>query len=175
MTDKNVEHLLESTDLSNRSKIRNSLRRDLLDRNPRQMPRQSGWLNALALGIMAIGVVAIGVLVLERGPNLSQGSPSQQSEATPTLPTEIPTATPFGPSVMALTPTIVPYMHTVQEGDTLFSIVQQYGWEDPSIIATVLQMNGLTSESEITVGMTLLIPPRIETAPFEPCPAGYDP
>lgn len=105
----------------------------------------------------------------------SLGIHADAPRITPANVAELPTATPANPSVMELQPTIVPFHHTVQAGETLLAIVQQYGWENGDIIPTVLQMNGLTSEDQITVGQTLMIPPRIETAPFEPCPAGYNP
>ncbi|MFN8595797.1 MAG: LysM peptidoglycan-binding domain-containing protein [Anaerolineae bacterium] len=68
-----------------------------------------------------------------------------------------PIPTPIAPStptVRAATPTRSPIVHTVQAGDTLFRIAQQYGVSVDDLAA----LNNLADPSQISIGQKLKIP-----------------
>ena len=74
-----------------------------------------------------------------------------------------PTATPVTPSA---TPTITntpgPYAHVIQQGETLFGIILEYGHDDPyTVMDEVMALNpGFTNPDRLpSPGTTLLIPP----------------
>jgi murein DD-endopeptidase MepM/ murein hydrolase activator NlpD len=59
----------------------------------------------------------------------------------------------------------LPQTHTVQAGETLFSIAQLYGLD----MQTLIELNGLTNPDELYVGQVLIIVPSTE-APIQPTP-----
>jgi hypothetical protein len=71
--------------------------------------------------------------------------PPEQANITPT---DAPTAT----------PTPGPYLHTVRAGESLFGIVGQYGYNDPSVIPLIVTANNLGSADNIREGQQLIIP-----------------
>lgn len=76
-------------------------------------------------------------------------------ESPPPLPDQInvtPTDLPLP------TPTEGPYRHTVQAGEFLWEIVQQYNYNDPSILPIVVTVNGLGSADNVREGQELIIP-----------------
>jgi LysM repeat protein len=78
---------------------------------------------------------------------------------TPGTPTD--TATP--------TPTPGPYEHVIQSGDTLYYIIQLYGYTTLDVVDDVVAMNGLSSADDLPgVGSVLLIPRQTAT----PTPEG---
>ncbi|MFN8373532.1 MAG: LysM domain-containing protein [Anaerolineae bacterium] len=77
------------------------------------------------------------------------------------IPTETPTAT----------PTLGPYEHVIQEGETLGYIVQLYGYRELSIYDEIVVLNGMTSPDNLPPpGTTLLIPRQTAT----PIPEGIE-
>jgi LysM repeat protein len=103
-------------------------------------------------------------------------SPTQTPTASPLPPTDTPTttATPLPPSPEPVSPTPAPTFttHTVQRGETLFRISQQYAITFESLVAA----NQPIDPNRIYVGQMLVIPsadgyvpPAIQT----PLPVGY--
>lgn len=83
-------------------------------------------------------------------------------------PTPADVTDPNAGDVVATEPTAVPSglpaTHTVQAGDTLFSIAQQYGVSQEEIAAA----NNITTSGVLTVGQTLVIPSPGTTQPDQP-------
>lgn len=80
------------------------------------------------------------------------------------------------------TPTLEPYSYTVKKGETLFAIIQFFGYKDLAVIPELVRINGMTSENQpLREGQTLLIPrqtptpgpsstPTVEGTPAGPTP-----
>lgn len=137
-------------------------------------------LAAAAAAVLGVGGVALATGVLD-GPavrdataNLGAGAsttPSATPSPTPTLrptptPAPSPTATPVPTAVPTPVPTAVvtpaptappppppQQTYTVQQGDTLGSIAQQFG----TTVAALQAANGIEDPNEIFVGQVLLI------------------
>ena len=91
----------------------------------------------------------VATLPPEGGPIVPETPPETASTATPVA--EVPAATP----VPAATATPAgEQIHTVQPGDTLFKISQQYGVP----VAEIMAANNLSNPNYITVGEQLIIP-----------------
>ncbi len=90
--------------------------------------------------------------------------------STPLPPT--PTATPTETPTITPTPTIEgPFIYTVQEGDTLFSISEQFNVP----VLSIMEANGLV-DGNIFIGQQLLIPdPNVDPPTATPIPAGLPP
>src|SRR5687768_411225 len=85
-------------------------------------------------------------------------SPTASPSLIPTsgVPTETPTQGP--------TPTLEPYAYTIQAEDTLYFIIQQFGYRDLAVIPEVLLLNGMASENDpLVAGQTLLVPRQTPT------------
>jgi LysM repeat protein len=120
------------------------------------------------LGVIAFVFVAAGFVLIYLWWN-SGTSTSVALFPTPTLSPTI-TSTPIPPtetltitvtSSITTTPTITlsptpnaPFPYTVQEGDTLSSIAEQFGVE----VLTIMMLNGMTNESILLVNQELIIP-----------------
>jgi len=81
--------------------------------------------------------------------------PPTNSPAPPSAPSETST---IGP-----TATIEPYTYQVEPGDTLFFIIQLFGYRDTAVVPEVLAMNGMANENDLIAGETLLIPRQTPT------------
>ncbi len=93
---------------------------------------------------------------IEEGPTTTLSSPSPYptpSQAGP--PTETPTQAP--------TATLAPYEYTVQPGDTLYYIIQLFGYRDTSVVPEIIVLNGMANENDLVAGQTLLIPRQTPT------------
>lgn len=121
---------------------------------------------AIMIGGVVVIVLAILALIFLRPGN----APIAEVTGTPTLP---PTASVEASPTLAgpptetlppsLTPTLAAYEYTIQSGDTLLFIIQQYGYRDLSIIPAVIALNGMSSENDLIAGETLLIPRQTPT------------
>ena len=80
------------------------------------------------------------------------GTPQPTSILMPTRPA---TATPPFTPTLAPTPTSSTRTHTVQSGETLAIIADNYG----VTVEAIVELNGLTNPNTIEVGQELLIPP----------------
>jgi len=97
--DHDIERLLGSTDLGQRSQIQQSLRKELLERMEHEPNKRSSWvLGAFGAGVMGLLLLIFMVLVLGNGGFTVAGSGGNQVEEED--PTESPTLPP--------SPTLVP-------------------------------------------------------------------
>jgi LysM repeat protein len=100
----------------------------------------------------------------EAGP--SEGAITATTPATPTPLPGPPTLTPT-PTII---PTLEPYAHTVQSGETGLYILTLYGYTSLDIIPEVLALNNLASLDNLTVGQVLLIPQQTPIPAPTPSP-----
>ncbi|MCL4264323.1 MAG: LysM peptidoglycan-binding domain-containing protein [Anaerolineae bacterium] len=136
----------------------------------------------LVVGIVLLflGLIVLGIIRQEMGMAVGQTavptlaatfSPALLSAPTTTIPaTFTPPATPESP-IPGAQPTAVPATHTIQVGETLFSIAQQYGLTLDVLAAA----NQISDPSLIQVGQVLNIPTTAETIASAPTPARSTP
>ncbi len=117
--------------------------------------------------VWTILLVGTALLLLLLGVVLLAVSRQPVPGATPPLPTATPTATAEALPTVTLPPpptiTPSPYLYTVEEGDTLFSIALAFGLTTDELIAA----NNLSNPDLLSVGQQLVIPGR-----FAPTPEG---
>ena len=102
-------------------------------------------------------------------------TPTQTITPSPTVPSPTPvppTETPTQTETPTITPTPTiegPFFYTVQEGDTLFGIAEQFGVD----VNRLLEVNELSFDSIIAPGQQILIPdPNEELPTATPLPEG---
>lgn len=107
---------------------------------------------------------------LPQTPSLSPTSPPTVGPIR--LASVTPSATPMPSTPTATpTPTAGPYPYTVQSGDTLFGIMERFGYTDPRVIPAILTLNpNIPSADNLPVGQEIFIPRRTAT----PTPVGYE-
>ena len=88
------------------------------------------------------------------------GGPADQ--ATP-IPTAAPTGTPVAEQVTATEGAEEFVEYTVKPGDWLFQIAESFGVDPQAIV----DLNGLTAESQVQAGLVLKIPPSSGAAPTQ--------
>lgn len=118
-------------------------------------------------GVVIIAGAVTGLILLLTGGTGEETAtgPTAAPTSSPTpspspIPTEgPPTVTPTASS----TPTLQPYEHVVQTGETLYFIIQLYGYRDTLIVPELLLLNGMASENDVYEGQTLLIPRQTPT------------
>ncbi|MEJ2511692.1 MAG: LysM peptidoglycan-binding domain-containing protein [Anaerolineales bacterium] len=121
----------------------------------------------LIMGGVAIVLVAVGILLIfmwVRGASFSFGpadtpTPTATFTNTPLPPSETPTETLVPTDTLVPTETLIPtpsepFSYTVQSGDSLISIAEQFNVE----YVWIMLLNGLTYESILYAGDQLLIP-----------------
>lgn len=138
--------------------------------------RQQIVLAGLILVILA--VLAGIILILTGGGGNGDDDPVVGAEESQT--TEAPTASPTSqattpaPPTLSPTPeataTLEPHQYTVQSGDTLYYILQLFGYRDLSVVPEVIELNNMSDENDLTAGETLLIPRQTPT----PAPTGTE-
>lgn len=153
-------------------------RKDVQDVISRYQKRQQGGGRMFALGAVALILIFAGSVLLYQwytnptGPLfafLATDTPTPTSTATltPTVPTPTPappTDTPFPTDTPTVTPTPTiegPFFYTVQEGDTLSGIAEQFGVD----VNRLMAVNELTFDSVIVPGQLILIPDPNEPLP----------
>lgn len=98
-------------------------------------------------------VVPTGATVISAGPTPTYEMPTlTPSPGLGATPTSLPTAQPS--PTLAVSPTPAPVQHTVQWGDTVYSLARQYG----TTVEAIAQANNLPPSYLIRVGQTLTIP-----------------
>ncbi len=129
------------------------------------------------VGGIAVALVVIGILLLalwltggiSTGSLFATDTPTPTETSTPTLTPTI-TTTPTPTETLAPTNTLEPtatetpagpFVYVVQEGDTCFSIAQQFEVD----LLYMIQLNNLTDACIIRVGDELLIPPPGSSTP----------
>jgi LysM repeat protein len=93
------------------------------------------------------------------------------ASATPTTPapTDTPEATPTITETAGPSPTATQHVYTVAEGDSLFTIAEQFG----SNVCLMMALNNIVDASALSVGQTLIIPVGDEELPTAtPLPTG---
>lgn len=128
----------------------------------------NGRHSALPIIIVVLLLIVLAVLAavlpnMEEGPSVATptGSPPPPTN-TPTMtlrPTRTDTATPTPTATNTFTP-LPPIIHVVVGGESVGIIAKQYGVTERS----VLEANGLESESIIQIGQELIIPRPTPTA-----------
>ena len=131
-------------------------------------------------GVIALGVIiALIVILVRAGRDTQEPAATEVAGTTPTAVTSTaaaPTASPSpsGPPTAtpppAPTPTLEPYQYTVQAEDTLFYIIQLFGYRDLNVVPEVIQLNGMANENDLKVDQVLLIPRQTPTEGPTPTP-----
>ena len=88
------------------------------------------------------------------------GGPAAQSTQ---IPTAAPTGTPVAEQVTATEGAQEFVEYTVKPGDWLFQIAESFGVDPQAIV----DLNGLSSESQVQAGLVLKIPPSSGVAPTQ--------
>jgi LysM repeat protein len=119
---------------------------------------------------IAAWMVAASLLLGGCGGSQTITTPTPTVSSTPTL-----TPSPSGPPTLTPTPpptaTLEPYTYTVQPGDTLYYVIQLFGYRDLAIVPEVLALNGMASENDpLRAGQVLLIPRQTPTPGPTPTP-----
>jgi hypothetical protein len=125
----------------------------------------------IGAGLLIVAAV-VGLILLLTG---SPGGAEPAAEATvvatgvPDTPTPTPSpppsSTPPPPETPtpAETPTLEPYSYQVQEGETLYYIIQLFGYRDLAVVPEILELNDMADENDLFAGETLLIPRQTPT------------
>jgi hypothetical protein len=122
----------------------------------------------IVTGAVLLLLAAIVGMILVLGGN-DGGPDSAEAEATPIVdtPTPSPFPSPAGPPTdtptPSPTPTLEPYEHLVQEGETLYYIIQLYGYRDLLVVPEVILLNDMVDENDVVAGDVLLIPRQTPT------------
>ena len=106
------------------------------------------------------------ILFLRSGGDQEKTADALPLSATPTFspsPTPSPSSPPTPTSTPVLTATLEPYQWIVQPGDTLYYIIQQFGYRDTGIVPEILRLNNMASENDLIAGQVLLIPRQTPT------------
>ncbi len=128
------------------------------------------------ISLVVIVAAIVGMILFLTGTggekvSTAASTPTGTARATPSLapsPSSPPTDTPSP----APTPTLEPYSYTVQAGDTMYAIIQLFGYRELSIVPEILALNGMADENDLLVGQVLLIPRQTPTPgpTFTPSP-----
>ena len=96
-------------------------------------------------------------------------TPSPSSTPTTPAPTNTPEDTPTVTVTSGPSPTATQHIYTVVEGDSLFTIAEQFG----SNVCLMMALNNIVDASSLSVGQTLIIPTGEEELPTAtPLPTG---
>lgn len=122
-------------------------------------------------GVVALGVIIALVVILLRSGQPGQKEPiapaaASPSGATPTV-APIVSPSPAGPPTVtpspAPTPTLEPYQHKIKAGETLFAIIQMYGYREISVVPEIIRLNNMANENDLKADQVLLIPRQTPT------------
>lgn len=119
-------------------------------------------------GVVALGVIItlIVVLVSSKGPKEPIAADATQPDGTATV-APTPSPTPSGPPTLTPspvpTPTLEPYQYKVNKGDTLFAIIQIFGYRDLGVVPEVIRLNNMANENDLKADQVLLIPRQTPT------------
>ena len=122
-------------------------------------------------GVVALGVIIALIVILVRAGKGPKDPVDMAAGTTPTAMTSTvgPTVSPSpsGPPTMtpspAPTPTIEPYQYKVQAGDTLFAIIQIFGYRDLNVVPEVIRLNNMANENDLKADQVLLVPRQTPT------------
>lgn len=120
-------------------------------------------------GVVALGVIIILVVVLVNSKDSREPlgaettlTPVETATLTPAL-SPSPSGPPTATSSPAPTPTLEPYQYKVQAGDTLFAIIQVFGYRDLGVVPEVIRLNNMANENDLKANQVLLIPRQTPT------------
>ncbi|HEY5574012.1 MAG TPA: LysM peptidoglycan-binding domain-containing protein [Anaerolineales bacterium] len=138
------------------------------------------FIGGIAIVLVAVGIVvlilwftnpdrlAFSFLATETATPTVTATATQTATATST-PTETPTITET-PTVTQTPTASAPFIYTVQEDDTLFSIAEQFGVD----LLVLMALNNMSNESVIRVGDELIVPnPDLPLPTETPLPEGF--
>jgi lysozyme len=142
--------------------------------------RRARMVPAILLAVAGLIVIVIVVLILAtaaNGPGLgllktetptASVTPTQSATPTTPAPTNTPEATATATVTSGPSPTPTQVIHTVVEGENLFSIAEIYR----ANVCLIMAVNNITDPSLLVVGQTLIIPPQdYEVPTATPIPA----
>lgn len=143
--------------------------------------RRARMFPAILAGIallIILGFVVLVVAIIPRARSLGIGvtdtpTATLTATVTPTATTPPPTntaeATPTVTNTAGPSPTATQHIYTVVEGDSLFTIAEQFG----SNVCLMMALNSIVDASALFVGQTLIIPVGDEELPTAtPLPTG---
>lgn len=143
--------------------------------------RRARMFPAILAGIallIILGFVVLVVAIIPRARSLGIGvtdtpTVTITATSTPTATTPAPTntaeATPTVTNTAGPSPTATQHIYTVVEGDSLFTIAEQFG----SNVCLMMALNSILDASALSVGQTLIIPVGDEELPTAtPLPTG---
>ncbi len=136
----------------------------------RQIRLSPSQLLYILLGIVLItGALITLILVNQNGdsePDIADITVVTEIANTdiPASPSPSVSPTPSATPTPEATATLQPYSHIVQEGETLYFIIQLYGYRTLAIVPEILLLNGMVDENDIQLGSTILIPRQTPTA-----------
>jgi len=132
------------------------------------MTRRDVILIIISLSII-VGVV-VGLIIFLTQPRGPKVITTEAAVTSPTVTliafasTPSPSQPPTVEATTGPTATLEPYAHTVKAGETLFAIIQFYGYRDLSVIPELLRINNMASENTpLQAGQTLYIPRQTPT------------
>lgn len=117
---------------------------------------------------LLILAVTVGLIVVfaggGRGKETVGEATSLPATSTPTpSPLPSPTWPPTDTFTPAPTATLEPYQYIVQPGDTLYYIIQLFGYRDLAVVPEVIALNGMADENDLQANQVLLIPRQTPT------------
>ena len=143
--------------------------------------RRARMFPAILAGIallIILGFVVLMVAIIPRARSLGIGVTDTPTvtltatvEPTATTPaaTDTPAATPTNTETSGPSPTPTQVIYTVADGDSLFTIAEQFG----SNVCLMMALNNIADASALSVGQTLIIPTGNEELPTAtPLPTG---
>lgn len=124
----------------------------------------------LAGAMLVILAATVGLIIVlvggKQGRQVVSEATSSAIIPTPTpspSPLPSPTAPPTDTPTPAPTATLEPYQYVVQPGDTLYYIIQLFGYRDLSVVPEVIALNGMANENDLKANQVLLIPRQTPT------------
>lgn len=137
----------------------------------RQIQLTPSQLVYIVLGIILITGAVITVIILNRSISAEDGDDQVAAEAltplsSPSLAVSLTTTAtpePVATDTPAATATLPPFEHVVQEGETLYFILQLYGYRTLSVVPEVLLLNGMANENDLQADTILLVPRQTPT------------
>lgn len=98
--------------------------------------------------------------------------PTASPTESPLIGAPLATWTPVPPTLtITPSPTLGPYEHRVESGESLSIIAQRYGYNNPAVFREILRLNPqIPNENSLPVGQVILIPRMTDT----PTPQGFD-
>lgn len=122
-------------------------------------------------GLIVVAAIVVLVVLLTRNDGTqSEGDGGavvptsvSSSPSSPLAPTSSLSLEPSRTPTQGPTATLEPHQYTVQAGETLFFIIQLFGYRDTAVVPEILLLNGMASPDDLFEGQVLLIPRQTPT------------